>query len=128
MNHNISGTFDPRVVLTEWFTSRTERGRLTWKLEVESMTALASLPPLVHIQFTTHTDADGKCVRWDSFCVHDNYKELFRIDSDDGANDSATLTAVNALFLAAQRSVTPSSRTGCLSVESSSPINPLSCH
>jgi hypothetical protein len=99
-------SFDPYVVLIEWFTSRTERGHLMWNIETEAITASVSLPPLVHIRFATRADVSSKCVRWNSFYVRDNHnKELFHINSDHAANDSATLPAVNALFITALRNV-----------------------
>lgn len=106
---------DPRLVLIGWFISRTERGRLTWNVEMEAVTASVSLPPLVHIRFSTRTETGSTCVRWNSFYIRDNdHKELFRIDSDHAATDSATLTAVNALFISALRTVRSPSGTGRL--------------
>lgn len=107
MNEQPGGTFDPQIVLIEWFTTRTERRVLRWNVETEAITASVSLPPLVHVRFATRPFSGDNGIRWESFYVRRDNEELFRVESQDAADDSAAFAALNALFMAALKTTTP---------------------
>ena len=99
--------YNPYVVLINWFASRTEQCRLSWNIEGGTITASASVPPLVSLRFAISDDASGN-KRWSSFFVRTASRELFRANSNRSVKETSALTAAaNALFVSVMRSAEP---------------------
>jgi hypothetical protein len=106
-NADDSKSYNPYLVLINWFAARTEQCRLRWNIEGDAITASASVPPLVSLRFAMSHDASGN-ERWSSFSVHTTSRELFRVNSNRSVKESSTLVAaVNALFVSMMKSVKP---------------------
>jgi hypothetical protein len=105
MNEQDEKPYNPEQVLIEWLLSRTERGRISWKIEDGNITASVSLPPILHVRFDSRVDAVGKHERWCWFSLRGKHGELIQINSNNVLNAEKTVVdAVNALFIAALKS------------------------
>ena len=106
-NADDSNGYDPYLVLINWFASETEQCRLRWNIERDAITASASVPPLVSLQFAMSDDASGN-KRWSSFSVRTASRELFRVNSNRSVKEtSALVAAVNNLFVSIMKSAEP---------------------
>ena len=106
-NADDSKSYNPYLVLINWFAARTEQCRLRWNIEGDAITASASVPPLVSLRFAMSHDASGN-EGWSSFSVRTTSRELFRVNSNRSVKEACTLVAaVNALFLSMMKSVKP---------------------
>ena len=65
-NADDSKSYNPYLVLINWFASETEQCRLRWNIEGDAITASASVPPLVSLRFAMSDNASGN-KRWSSF-------------------------------------------------------------
>lgn len=103
-NADDSKSYNPYLVLINWFASETEQCRLRWNIEGDAITASASVPPLVSLRFAMSDNASGN-KRWSSFSVRTTSRELFRVNSNRSFKEtSALVAAVNTLFLAIMKS------------------------
>jgi len=97
--------YNTELVLIEWLISRTERGRLSWKIDHDKVTTSVSLPPLVHLRFDSHVDAAGKHGSWSCFSFRSEHLELLQINPNHALDEETTLLdAANTLFIAALKS------------------------
>ena len=106
-NADDSKSYNPYLVLINWFAARTQQCRLRWNIEGDAITASASVPPLVSLRFAMYHDASGND-RWSSFSVRTKSRELFRVNSNCSVTETSVLVAaVNALFVSITKSAEP---------------------